>query len=79
MSDSAMPWTVARQASLSIGFSRQEHWSRLPFRPPKDLPDSETELASLASPALEADSSPLSHLEDVGRWWQSENFKSVES
>ena len=79
MSDSAMPWTVAHQASLSIGFSRQEYWSRLPFPPPKDLPDSEIELASLASPALEADSSPLSHLEDVGRWWQSENFKSAES
>ena len=39
MSDSATPWTVARQAPLSTGFSRQEHWSGLPFPPPGDLPD----------------------------------------
>ena len=32
-------WTVARQAPLSMGFSRQEHWSGLPCPPPKDLPD----------------------------------------
>ena len=31
-------WTVARQAALSMGFSRQEYWSRLPFPPPGDLP-----------------------------------------
>ena len=31
--------TVARQAPLSMGFSRQEYWSRLPFPPPGDLPD----------------------------------------
>ena len=31
------PWTVAHQASLSIGFSRQEYWSGLPFPPPSDL------------------------------------------
>ena len=33
------PWTVARQASLSIGFSRQEYWSGVPFLSPGDLPD----------------------------------------
>ena len=33
------PWTVARQAPLSMGFSRQEHWSALPFPSPADLPD----------------------------------------
>ena len=33
-SNSSDPWTVARQAPLSMGFSRQEHWSRLPFPPP---------------------------------------------
>ena len=33
------PWTVARQAPLSVGFSRQEYWSGLPFPPPGDLPD----------------------------------------
>ena len=39
MSDSATRWTVAHQAPMSIGFSRQEHWSGLPFPPPGDLPD----------------------------------------
>ena len=33
------PWTVAHQALLSMGFSRQEYWSGLPFPPPGDLPD----------------------------------------
>ena len=32
------PWTAARQAPLSMGFSRQEHWSGLPCPPPGDLP-----------------------------------------
>ena len=40
------PWTVARQAPLSMGFSREEHWSRLPFPSPGDLPDTGIELAS---------------------------------
>ena len=35
----ATPWTVAHQAPLSMGFSRQEHWSGLPFPSPGDLPD----------------------------------------
>ena len=39
VSDSATPWTVARQARLSMGFSRQEHRSGLPFPTPGDLPD----------------------------------------
>ena len=34
----ATPWTVARQAPLSMGFSRQEYWSWLPFLTPGDLP-----------------------------------------
>ena len=34
-----MPWTAAHQAPLSMGFSRQEHWSGLPFHSPGDLPD----------------------------------------
>ena len=34
MSDSAIPWTVTLQAPLSMGFSRQEYWSGLPFPPP---------------------------------------------
>ena len=36
---SATPWPVARQASLSMGFSRQEYWSGRPCRSPADLPD----------------------------------------
>ena len=39
VSDSATPWTVAHQAPLSIGFSRQEYWSWLPCPPPGALPD----------------------------------------
>ena len=35
----ATPWTVAHQASPSMGFSRQEYWSGLPFPSPEDLPD----------------------------------------
>ena len=37
VSDSATPWTVALQAPLSMGFSRQEYWSGLPCPPPGDL------------------------------------------
>ena len=48
MSDSsATPWTVAHQAPLSMGFSRQEYRSRLPFPSPRDLPDPEIEPTSL--------------------------------
>ena len=39
----ATPRTTARQAPLSMGFSRQEHWSGLPFPSPGDLPNPETE------------------------------------
>ena len=46
------PWTVAHQAPLSIGFSRQEYWSGLPFPSSGDLPRPGIELSSLASPAL---------------------------
>ena len=48
----AIPWTVAYQASLSLKFSRQEYWSRLPCPPPGDLPDPGIEPMSLTSPAL---------------------------
>ena len=46
------PWTVAHQAPLSMGFSRQEDWSGLAFPPPGDLPDPATEPTSPMSPAL---------------------------
>ena len=39
MSNSATPWTVAHQAPLSMGFSRQGYWSGLPWSPPGDLPN----------------------------------------
>ena len=46
------PWAVTCQAPLTIGFSRQEYWSALPFPSPGDLPDPGTEPTSLMSPAL---------------------------
>ena len=53
MSNSWDPWAVALQAPLSMGFSRQEYWSGLPFPSPGDLPNPGIEPAS---PALEAGS-----------------------
>ena len=41
-------WTIACQDPLSMGFSRQEYWSRFPFPPPGDLPDPEMESLSPA-------------------------------
>ena len=58
VSDSENFWTVAQQAPLSMGFSRQEYWRRLPFPPPGDLPDIGIKLASPVSSALQADSLP---------------------
>ena len=49
---SATLWTVARQAPLAMGFSRQEYWSGLPCPPPGDFPHPGTETALLMSPAL---------------------------
>ena len=51
----AIPWTVAHQASLSMGFSRQEYWSGLPFPSPGGLPDPGIEPRS---PALQLDALP---------------------
>ena len=48
MSDSVTPWTVAHQAPPSMGFSRQEYWSGLPFPSPGDLPDPRIEPRSPA-------------------------------
>ena len=45
-------WTVASQAPLSMGFSRQEYWSGLPCPPPGDLPDPGMKPTSLMSPTL---------------------------
>ena len=61
-------WTVAHQAPLSMGFSRQEYWSGLPFPSLGNLPDQGIEPTS---PAWQADSLPLSYLgrpgdDDIG-------------
>ena len=45
-------WTIARQAPLFMGFTRQEYWSGFPCPPPVDLPNLGIEPASLMSPAL---------------------------
>ena len=50
--NSATLWTPACQAPLSMKFSGQEYWSRLPFPPPVDLPDPGIKPLSLVSPAL---------------------------
>ena len=50
-----IPWTVACQVPLSMGFSRQEYWSGLPFPSPGDLPDPGIKPRS---PALQADDLP---------------------
>ena len=57
------PWTVARQAPLSMEFTRQEYWSRLPFPSSGDRPDPGIDPGSPAqagdgSPTLQADSLP---------------------
>ena len=57
----ATPWTVAHGAPLSMGFSRQEYWSGLPFPPPGALPHPGIEHETPVSSALQADSLPLSH------------------
>ena len=46
------PWTVAHQAPLSMGFSREEYWSGLPCPPPGDLTDPGIEPVSSMFPAL---------------------------
>ena len=49
---SAILWTVAHQAPLSVEFSRQEYWSGLPFPPPGDLPNPAVEPTCPEAPAL---------------------------
>ena len=48
----ATPWAIACQASLSMGFPRQEYWTGMPFPSPGELLDSGIRPISLASPAL---------------------------
>ena len=54
----ATPWTLVLQAPPSMGFSREEYWSGLPFPSPEDLPDTGIKPTS---PIWQADSLPLSH------------------
>ena len=51
----AIPWTVAHQAPLSMGFPRQQYWSELPFPAPGDNPNPGIEPRT---PALQADALP---------------------
>ena len=50
-----IPWTVACQAPLSMGFSRREYWSGLPFPPPGNLPNAGIKPLSPEAPALQVD------------------------
>ena len=52
------PWTVARQAPLSVGFSQQQYWNGLLCPPPRHLPDSGIERMS---PTLQVDTLLLTH------------------
>ena len=56
------PWTVTRQAPLSMGFSRQESWSGLPCPPPGDLPNPGIKCKR---PAWQAGSLLLTHQEAI--------------
>ena len=58
----ATTWTVAHQASLFIGFSRQEYWSGLPGPPPGDVPEPGIGPVFLVSPALQVDPLPTESL-----------------
>ena len=66
----ATPWTVAHQAPPSIGFSRQEHWSGLPFPSPGNLPDPGIEPRSPAFQAVALTSEPPEKPLYVGRYCQ---------
>ena len=57
----ATPWTVAYQAFLSMGFSRQGYWSGLPCPPQEDLSDPRVQPLFPVSPVSQADSLQLSH------------------
>ena len=64
------PWTVAHQAPLSMGFSRQEHWSGLLCPPPGCLPHPRIEPTSRKSPALAEGFSTTSTAWEELIWWE---------
>ena len=61
------PWTIAHQAPLSMGFSRQEYWNGLPSPPPGDLPNPGIEPASLCVSCIDPPGKPI--------YWGSGNRK----
>ena len=63
------PWTVARQAPLSMGFSRQEYWGGLPFPTSGDFPDPGIELTSPVAPPSQVDVLPTEPLGKPGIWY----------
>ena len=67
----ATPWTVACQAPLSMGFFRQEYWSRLPFPSPRDLPNPGIEPTSrtLQEDSLPAVAQTGKHLPTMWYTW----------
>ena len=67
----AIPWTVVYQASLSMGFSRQEYWSGLAFPSPGDLPDPGIEPRSpaLQADALPSEPPPYNPFSTLQPWW----------
>ena len=74
-------WPIAHQNPHSVGFSRQEYWSGLPFPPPGALPNLGIEPES---PALQADSLPLNHhhsplipLKELNMYWSLAALKSL--
>ena len=70
----ATPWTIAYQAPPSMGFSRQECWSGLPFPSPGDLPDPGIEPRS---PALQADALPCEPPGKPISWLRDEHKQEV--
>ena len=66
------PWTIAHQAPLSMGFSRQEYWSSLPFPYSGRLPNPGIKHGS---PALQVDSLLLSHLGSPLFWLKSNKIR----
>ena len=69
MSDFATPWTIACKAPLSMGFSRQEYWSGLPFPSPGDLPNPGIEPGSTCIIGRRFTLSYLSHLFSSCCFW----------
>ena len=61
----ATPWTVAHQAPLSLGLSRQEDWSRLPFPSLGHLPDPGVQTTSPSAPLLSCQGSPKKSLQII--------------